>query len=181
MNLYEYQRSRSFIDLGPRSLGFNIFIFFSSKKLIGQLKLNFMWSLHGMGERKSSIGYSSPTTFVQMMTLGWPWPIVRQGRIWSPMLLYGKRVNSETIIVCDIRVCRCSQLNEYMKLYEYQRSRSFIDLGPNHSDSIFLNFFSWITADFNISSALSWAIHDTVHRQVSQIHHKGQIGLCNIF
>ena len=25
MNLYEYQRSRSFIDLGPRSLRFNIF------------------------------------------------------------------------------------------------------------------------------------------------------------
>ena len=27
MNLYEYQRSRSFIDLGPRSLRFNIFNF----------------------------------------------------------------------------------------------------------------------------------------------------------
>ena len=26
MNLYEYQRSRSFIDLGPRSLRFNIFL-----------------------------------------------------------------------------------------------------------------------------------------------------------
>ena len=34
--------------------------------------------------------------------------------------------------------------NEYMKLCEYQRSRSFIDLGPNLSDSIFLNFFSSI-------------------------------------
>ena len=33
-----------------------------------------------------------------------------------------------------------------MNLYEYQRSRSFIDLDPNHSDSIFLNFFSSITA-----------------------------------
>ena len=33
-----------------------------------------------------------------------------------------------------------------MKLYEYQRSRSFIDLGPSHSDSIFSNFFSSITA-----------------------------------
>ena len=29
-----------------------------------------------------------------------------------------------------------------MKLYEYKRSRSLIDLGPNLSDSIFLNFFS---------------------------------------
>ena len=38
----------------------------------------------------------------------------------------------------------CSQLNEYMKLYVYQRSRSLIDIGPNLSDSIFLNFFSLI-------------------------------------
>ena len=44
---------------------------------------------------------------------------------------------SENIVVYDIKVGRCSQLNEYTKLYEYQRSRSFIDLGPNHSDSYF--------------------------------------------
>ena len=37
---------------------------------------------------------------------------------------------SETVVVYDIKVGRCSQLNEYMNLYEYQRSRSFIDLGP---------------------------------------------------
>ena len=35
--------------------------------------------------------------------------------------------------------------------YEYQRSWLFTDLGPNHSDSIFLNFFS---------SALKCAIQD---------------------
>ena len=56
---------------------------------------------------------------------------------------------SETIVVYNIKVGRCSQINEYMKLYGYQRSKSFIDLG-----AIFLNFFSPITADFNISSAL---------------------------
>ena len=67
---------------------------------------------------------------------------------------------SETVVVYYIKVGRCSQLNEYMKLYEYQRSRSFTDLDPNHSDSIFLNFLSSITADFNISSALRWAIQD---------------------
>ena len=69
---------------------------------------------------------------------------------------------SETtcIVVYDMKVGRCSHLNEYMKLYEYQRSRSFIDLVPNHSYLIFLNFFSSITADFNISSALRWAIQD---------------------
>ena len=30
--------------------------------------------------------------FAQMMTLGWPWPILLQGQIWSLMLLYGKKV-----------------------------------------------------------------------------------------
>ena len=52
---------------------------------------------------------------------------------------------SAPTVVYDIKVGRCSQLNEYMKLYEYQNSRSFIDLGPDLSDTIFLNFFSSIT------------------------------------
>ena len=52
---------------------------------------------------------------------------------------------SETVLVCDIKVGRCRQLNEYMKLYEYPRLRSFTDLVPNLSDSIFLNFFFSIT------------------------------------
>ena len=44
-------------------------------------------------------------------------------------------------------------------LNEYQRSRSFIDLGPSHSYSMFSNFFSTITArpveaKFHVS--LSW-------------------------
>ena len=52
--------------------------------------------------------------------------------------LYGKKVKqwifSEIILVSDIKVGRFSQLDLYMNLYEYQRSRSFIDLGPNLSD-----------------------------------------------
>ena len=32
------------------------------------------------------------TKTVQMMILGWPWLILRQGQIWSLMLLYGKNV-----------------------------------------------------------------------------------------
>ena len=42
---------------------------------------------------------------------------------------------SETIVVYDVIVGICSQLNEYMNLWEYQRSRSLIDLGPNLPDS----------------------------------------------
>ena len=56
------------------------------------------------------------------------------------MLLYGKKSKtmdiSETIVVYDVKSGRYSKLNKYMKLYEYQRSRSLIDLGPNLSDSI---------------------------------------------
>ena len=38
-----------------------------------------------------SIGCSSITNYVQMMTLGWPWPILRQGQIWPFTLCMGKR------------------------------------------------------------------------------------------
>ena len=39
-----------------------------------------------------SIGCSSISKFIQMMTLGWPWPILRQGHIWRLMLLHRKKV-----------------------------------------------------------------------------------------
>ena len=37
------------------------------------------------------IVYARPTKVVQIMTLGWPWPILCQGQIWSHRLLYGKK------------------------------------------------------------------------------------------
>ena len=40
-----------------------------------------------------SIGYSSVTKFVQMITLDWPWPILQQGQIWSLLLSMGKCLN----------------------------------------------------------------------------------------
>ena len=40
----------------------------------------------------ASIGDSGPSQFVQMMTLGWPCPILQQGQICSLMLLYGKKL-----------------------------------------------------------------------------------------
>ena len=90
-----------------------------------------------------SIGYSSTSKFVQLMTLSWPWPILRQGQIWSLMLLNGEKGKimdfSETIVVCDIKVGRFSLLNEYMNHYEYQRSRSFTELRPR---SLSFNIFN---------------------------------------
>ena len=40
-----------------------------------------------------SIMYGSTTKIVQIMTLGWPWPILHQGQIWSHRFLYGKSEN----------------------------------------------------------------------------------------
>ena len=54
-----------------------------------------------------SIRCSSATKFLQMMILSWHWPILRQGQIWSLMLLLGKRKNngfSETIVFCDLKL-----------------------------------------------------------------------------
>ena len=50
--------------------------------------------------------------------------------------------------VYDIKVGRCVQLNEALWLWKIKVIHgpwSFIDLGPNHSDSVFLNFFSSTT------------------------------------
>ena len=113
-----------------------------------------------------SIRYFSTTKSVQMITLGWPSYFTARSNLVPYAFVWGKKKKSkildfsETIVFHVIKVGRFSQLNEYMNLYEYQRSRSFIDLGPNHSDSTFLNLFSSITSDFNIFSALRWAIQD---------------------
>ena len=48
---------------------------------------------------------------------------------------------SETTVVCYIEVGRFSLLNEYMNLYEYQRSRSFIELRPS---SLRFNIFNLV-------------------------------------
>ena len=50
---------------------------------------------------------------------------------------------SETIVVYDIEVGRFGQLIEYKSLYEYQRSRSFIDLRPR---SLRFNIFKLLFA-----------------------------------
>ena len=36
----------------------------------------------------------------------------------------------ETIAACDLNVSRCRQLNDLMKICDYSRSMSFLDLGP---------------------------------------------------
>ena len=79
---------------------------------------------------------------------------------------------SETIVVYDIKVGRCSQLNKYMNLNECRRWRSFTDFGKSHSDSTFSNFFSletaWlIEAKFHVEP--SWGSWTEVYIQMVQL------------
>ena len=224
MNLCDYQRSRSFMDLGPRSLRFNIFKPLFLRNLLAKFQVDPPWDGR-MKVCSNCPGHMTMAIYVKYIkksfSLGpkgwWPWKLMCSIGYYQvctsddpgltltltyftarsnfvPYAIVGEEVKtidfSETIVIYDIKVDRCSQLNEYMKLYEYQSWRSFIDLGPNLSDLIFLNFFSSITtrpievkfhveppwnggkkacwndsglfssiaADFNISSALRWAI-----------------------
>ena len=129
-DLYEYQRSTSFIDRGPRALRFNIFNFLFLRNRYaewsqiscgasigrgtkvcsngpGHMTKMAAMPIYGKNMKNSSspepkgrwpwkfvcsIKCSSTTKFVQMMTLGWSKPILRQGQIWFPMLLYGKKL-----------------------------------------------------------------------------------------
>ena len=38
-----------------------------------------------------SIVYASIIKVIQIVTLGWPWPILRQGQCWLHRLLYGRK------------------------------------------------------------------------------------------
>ena len=112
----------------PRSLRFSFKHLLKSLAAFSSSKPKGWWPWNSV----SSIWYSSTTKFVKKMALVWPWPILRQGHIWSLMLLYGKIVKindfSETIAVYDIKVGIWSPLNEYMTLYGYLRSRSSMTL-----------------------------------------------------
>ena len=38
-----------------------------------------------------SIMYTSTTKNIQIITLGWPWPFLCQGQIWSHRILHGQK------------------------------------------------------------------------------------------
>ena len=92
-----------------------------------------------------SIVYASTTKVVQIMTLDWPWPILHQGQIWLHRLLYGRKwfLFLETIAALGLKVAWSIQLNELMKLNEYQRSTSFFELGQRSFQISKLNVWLW--------------------------------------
>ena len=79
-----------------------------------------------------SIVYGSTTKVVQIMTLSWPWSIYAKVKFGHIGFCMGKKwklfIFLETIAALGLKVAWSIQLNEFMKLSEYQRSRSFFDL-----------------------------------------------------
>ena len=55
-----------------------------------------------------SIVYGSTTKVVQIMTMGWPWPILHRSQIYLRRLLYGKKwklfIFLETIAALGLKV-----------------------------------------------------------------------------
>ena len=52
--------------------------------------------------------YASTTKVVQIVTLDWPWPILRQGQIWLHRLLYGRKWKSFFFgTYCSLRSQSC--------------------------------------------------------------------------
>ena len=175
MNLYEYQRSKSFIDPGPRSPRFTFSNFFSletARPIEAKFHVEPQWD-GGMKGCSNGPGHITNMAAMPMygknlkkiffsgtkqpMTLkvGMQHWVLEYCQICSndeminpglTLTYFTVRLNlvpcafvwekgnimdfSETIVVYDIKVGRFIQLNEYVNLYEYQRSRSFIDLRP---------------------------------------------------
>ena len=59
-----------------------------------------------------------------MTTLGWPWPIYDKFKFCNLGFPIGK--SEITFAACDLKVGRCRQLFELMKICEYSRSMSFL-------------------------------------------------------
>ena len=156
MNLYEYQRSMSFIDLGPRSLRFNIFKLLFLRNSWSDWSQISCGSSMDEGTKACSNGPGHMTKMAAMPIFGknmknsslepkgwclkswyaasgswvpsslfkwWFWFDLDLFMAWSNLVPYafvweeGKRMDfSETVVVYDVKLGRCSQLSEYMKL-----------------------------------------------------------------
>ena len=97
-----------------------------------------------------SIGYSSTMKFVQMMTLGWPWPILLKRSNLVPYAFVWEKGNimdfSETIV---------SMISKLVEPFNYMSTWTFMNIKgqghsltffQGHSDSTFSNFFCSETA-----------------------------------
>ena len=91
------------------------------------------WNLVG------SIVCASTAKVIQIMTLGWPWPILHQGQIWSHRLLYGKKWKLLSFDnYCSLRSQSCFKHSaKWMSLWSWVGIKSqghSLTLVKGHSD-----------------------------------------------
>ena len=176
MNLYEYQRSRSFVDLGPSSLRSNNFksLFvrnrWAAMRIYGKkspcltkrpitLKLGLQYRLIDYYQIYSNDDTGMALTYFTAKSYLFPYDFV-----WEK--------DKNNIFVFNIKVGRCNPSNTYMKHYEYQRSGSFIDIIQGHSGSTFSNFFSLKTlkqveAKFHVDRGMKVSATGLCHMTVT--------------
>ena len=97
----------------------------SSSDLNGQYHWNFVYS----------IGHSSTTKFVQMMTQGWPLTYLYKGQLWFVLLLYVKMLKWWITLNLLKSIYKVSMNNEYMKIHLSQGWKSFFEHYPIHPSS----------------------------------------------
>ena len=140
MNIYKYQRSKSFTDLCPGYFILSVFNFFSKTAGLIKTKVHVeplwdrrmkscTWDLGHMTKMTAmpiyvkttlkiflglkgqwpwnlvcSTGEAGPINIVQMMILGWPWPIFksRSNSNWITGICMGKRQNSGFFWSCSL-------------------------------------------------------------------------------
>ena len=80
-----------------------------------------------------SIVYASTTKVVQIITLVWPWHILRQGQIWWHRLLYGKKwklfIFLETFAALGLKVAWSIQLKWVNEVEWVSMVKFVFDLG----------------------------------------------------
>ena len=89
--------------------------------------------------------------------------------LYAFVLEKGKTMDfSETIVVYDIKIGRCSQLNEYMKLMNIKGQGHSLTIVQGHSDSTFSNFFS-LETDRPIEAKFHVEPHGMGERKIVQM------------
>ena len=81
-----------------------------------------------------------------MMTLSWPWPFLGQGQIWYLRLFYSQKLKTVDFPEFFHKLLKpvtwkSVDADNYLSLWRYGRSRSFLDPGRIYMQPIYLAIF----------------------------------------
>ena len=115
----------------------------------------------------------------KIITLGWSWPVLIEGQIWSLWLLCGKIIYVlEPIAALGLKVGWSSQLNDLLKLNEYQKWRSFSDLCQGSLR--FQNYFFFSETIGSFETKVNAEAYERMRMKIytNELHHKTKMLPC---